>query len=59
MTVNTKHPHILHLLQTKLAQGMEAMKQGKQFAVEVTHCSITGLSNLIIRINHSYIAHYT
>ncbi len=34
MTVNTKHPHIAHLLQTELAKGMAALKEGKNFAVE-------------------------
>ncbi|XP_071785779.1 uncharacterized protein [Asterias amurensis] len=34
VTVNTKHPHIAHLLQTQLAQGMAALKEGKNFAVE-------------------------
>ena len=37
VTVNTKHPHIAHLLQTQLAQGMAALKEGKNFAVEVKH----------------------
>ncbi|XP_038067777.1 uncharacterized protein LOC119737465 [Patiria miniata] len=32
--VNTQHPHVHHLIQSQLAQCMDTLKQGKNFAVE-------------------------
>ncbi|XP_038067775.1 uncharacterized protein LOC119737463 isoform X2 [Patiria miniata] len=32
--VNTQHPHVHHLIQSRLAQGMDSLKRGKHFAVE-------------------------